>query len=341
MSVEDSISWPVPEWQQTEPEALGLDRNRLMQAGAWQASAAENTPYRVLIVRQGQIAAEWNFRVDQHEPARQASASKSTFSCVLGVAVQEGVIRSADDRVIDYYPELMNVRPGQGPKPGRHAFTDNEGITFRHLIGNTSGYMKPAEKPGKVFNYQTFGMNVLTHALASAYSLYKTDEPERGAGFGKLTEWKVRDPIGGSWAWGYRNFELPPEAKLGVFGYFTGYEMTPYDMARCGLLWLRRGSWDGKQVVPEEWLRQATRVNADVLASEPEENHRYGLGFWCNDRGRMWPDLPRDSFAASGNGRQHIWVCPSLDLIVVRSPGIYDQDDPSQGGRLLEMVAAS
>lgn len=340
MTAGAETAWPGTKWQTAEPEVLGFDRERLTAAGSWQACEAEdNTPYRVLIARHGKIAAEWNFRVDPHEKARQASASKSTFSCVLGIAVEEGMIGSADDRVIDYYPEMMDVAPGEGPKPGRHSFPENDGITFRQLIGNTSGYMKPGEAPGRVFNYQTFGMNILTHAIAAAYNLYKTSDPERGAGFGTLTDWKVRDPIGGTWSWEYRNFELPPEAKLGVFGYFTGYEMSPHDMARCGLLWLHRGNWNGKQVVREEWMAEATRVNDDILANEPEEEHRYGLGFWCNDRGKMWPGLPSDSFAASGNGRQHIWVCPSLDLVVVRSPGTYDQADPSQGGKLLELVA--
>ena len=51
----------------------------------------------------------------------------------------------------------------------------------------------------------------------------------------------------------------------------------------------------------------------------------YGLGFWCNDTGVLWPDLPRDSFAASGVGKRLIWVCPSLDLVVVQSPGTYTQ----------------
>jgi hypothetical protein len=37
----------------------------------------------------------------------------------------------------------------------------------------------------------------------------------------------------------------------------------------------------------------------------------------------MWPDLPRDSFAACGAGGQHIWVCPSLELVVVQSPGLW------------------
>ena len=105
--------------------------------------------------------------------------------------------------------------------------------------------------------------------------------------------------------------------------------------------WMHEGRWDETQVIPEAWVREATRVNDDVLANEPEENHRYGLGFWCNDQGRIWSDLPRDSFAATGAGRQHVWVCPSLDLIVVRSPGIYSDADPAQGGMLLELVSAA
>ena len=150
-----------------------------------------------------------------------------------------------DDRVTDYYPELMDVEQGKGPKQDRLAFPENEEITFRQLIGNTSGYMKPGEAPGKVFNYQTFGMNVLTHSIASAYRLYTTSDPERGAGFGTLTNWKIRNPIEGSWSWAYENFDLHPDARTEVFGYFTGYQMTPRDMARCGWLWLNRGNWNG------------------------------------------------------------------------------------------------
>ena len=103
----------------------------------------------------------------------------------------------------------------------------------------------------------------------------------------------------------------------------------------------KRGEWNGAQAGPAGWIDQITTVTADVLATEQEENHRYGMGFWCNDRGKMWPGLPRDSFAASGDGKQHVWVCPGLDLIVARSPGSYDQQAPAQGARLLEMIAAS
>jgi len=328
--------WPGKEWQVAEPEELGLDRNKLAEAGRYQAVIAENNPYRILIARHGKIAAEWNFRSDPFVKAPQASASKSTYSSVLGIAIQEGVIRSENDRVADYYPEMLEIAPGEGPKEGRHAFPDNTEITFRQLIGNTSGYMKPGEAPGKVFNYQTFGMNILTHAVAAAYSLYKTSKPEQGAGFGTLTEWKIRNTIDGTWSWEYRNFDMPSEAKLGVFGYMTGYHMTPRDMARLGWLWLNRGNWNGTQVIPSEWIEKATRVSPEILDNESKDRHVYGLGFWCNDQAQVWPDLPTDSFAASGAGNQHIWVCPSLNLVVVQSPGIYPSRGAFDSGEQIE-----
>lgn len=335
---------PGTEWDVVEPEEAGFDRSRLSHAGEWQANDADGQPYAVLIARRGRIVGEWTFRVDPFETARMASASKSLFSSVLGIAIEEGVIKSADDQVVDYYPELMDVPPGRGPKDGRHAFPANEGITFRQLIGNTSGYMKPGEPPGKVFNYQSWGMGILTHAVASAYSLYKTSDPERGGGFGTLTEWKVRRPIGGSWTWQYDHPQLHEMANLPVFGYFTIYEMTPRDMARVGLLWQRVGEWCGEQVIPRGWLDEATRVSSEILDNEPRERHVYGLGFWCNDTGVLWPALPRDSFAAVGAGRRLIWVCPSLDLVVVQSPGSYPQSgvvDTPEGLRDLHYMQES
>jgi len=315
--------WPGKNWEEAEPEDLGFDITKLAEAGRYQAEIAVDQPYRILIARHGKIAAEWIFRSDPIAKARQASASESTFSSVLGIAIQEGVIKSENDQVTDYYPEMLDVAPGEGPKEVRYAFPENKRITFKQLIGNTSGYMKPDEASGKVFNYQTFGMNILTHAIASAYSLYKTSKPEQGAGFGTLTEWKIRDVIDGSWSWKYENFDMHAEAKLGVFGYMTSYQMTLRDMARMGWLWLNRGNWSGTQVIPAEWIDKATKVSDEILENEPADRHVYGLGFWCNDQGQIWPDLPKDSFAASGAGNQHIWVCPSLDLVVVQSPGIY------------------
>jgi len=70
--------------------------------------------------------------------------------------------------------------------------------------------MKPGEEPGKVLHYQTFGMNALCHPIACCYGHYDSHNPGRLPGFGRLIEERIRHPIGGTWTWGYSNFELPP-----------------------------------------------------------------------------------------------------------------------------------
>jgi CubicO group peptidase (beta-lactamase class C family) len=336
-------TFPGARWDFGDPESFGFDATRLAAVGDWQAGHAGDSPYRLLIVRHGRIAAEWHGGgIGPEDLQGQASASKSTYSTVLGIAIAEAVIGSADDLVADYYPEFLDVAPDEGPKENRYAFPENAGITFRQLIGNMSGYMKPGESPGRTFNYQTFGMNVVTHALASEYSMYRTSDPERGAGFGRLAERKLCNLIGGSWKWVYSNFELQTNAKLGVFGYATTFQMTARDMARLGLLWLNDGNWSGKQIVPAGWIRQATRVSDMLLQHEPKSLWQYGLGFWCNDQGMLWPDLPKDSFAAVGAGKQFIWVDREHDLIVVQSPGTFEGSfSPAIGAQAAEQVLAA
>ena len=220
---------------------------------------------------------------------------------------------------------MMDVPEDGGPKPGRYAFEKDRDITFRQLICNVSGYMKPDEEPGKVFHYQTYGMNIITHALAKLHGLYDVDDPDRLPGCGKLLEDKIRDPIGAAWGYEYSNFKLRSAARLNIFGYYLQIYTDAYDLLRAGHFWLNKGNWNGTQVVPVSYLEEATRTNPFILENEPEENWKYGHGFWVNDHGKQWPDVPRDSFAASGAGCKHTWVCPSLGLVVVQNPGLWDQ----------------
>ena len=331
--------FPGKDWEVKAPEEVGLSGEKLADAGRWLEERAGDKPYRVVVVRGGYIAAEWLRGIDANTELPLASASKSVYSSLLGIVLGEGRIRSIDDKVVDYYPEMMDVPDGTGPKPGRYAFPKDRDITFRHLITNTSGYMKPGEEPGKVYHYQTYGMNIVSHALAKLYGLYDTEDSFGLLGCGRLIQDKIRDPIGGTWGYLLRNFKLHVEARTEVFGNYSDLYMHTRDMARLGLLWLNGGNWDGDQVVPKDYLEMATKTAPDILANSPEGDWRYGHAFWTNDHGKLWPDLPRDSFAASGARLKHIWVCPSLDLVVTQSSGIYDKQDDDTITALLEKIA--
>ena len=319
------LTFPQKEWENRPPEEVGFSSEKLATAEAWLKELVARSAFRVVIARYGYLITEWGQGIDVHKQRNQSSATKSYFSCILGIAVAEGKIPSPGARVVDYYPEMMDIAEGEGPKPGRHAFEKDRDITFRQLLCNTSGYMKPGEEPGKVFHYQTFGMNILTNAIATIYGLYDSREPDRLPGCAKLIEDKICNPIDGAWSHFYTDFKHPPGAKKNIFGHSLRATATAQDTARTGHLWLNWGNWNGVQVVPEDYLRQATVTNPDILANEPEENWKYGHGFWVNDQGKQWLDLPRASFAASGAGANHIWCCPELGLVVSQNPGVWTQ----------------
>jgi CubicO group peptidase (beta-lactamase class C family) len=288
-------------------------------------------PYRVVVVRDGRIVAEWNNEIDPGERApagRMASATKSVYSSILGIAVAEETIPSPDAKLADYFPEALEVLPGEGPKEGRHARHKDREITLRQLIANTSGYLKPGEPPGEVKHYQTYGMNVLTHAIASRYGLYDPDDPDGCPGFEVLMDTRLRIPLRADWGYYRYNFDLHDDARLEHFGYYPGINASARDMARLGWLWCNYGEWEGEQIVPESWLREAVAPAPAEREADPEDAmiDTYGYGFWTNARGELFPSLPEDSFAAMGAGGMVIWVCPGLDLVVAGSPGPFYRD---------------
>jgi CubicO group peptidase (beta-lactamase class C family) len=335
------MEFPGVAWARTSPAEAGFDPERLARAVSWIEETAGDRGYRLAVVKDGRLVIERCRGFSPTEPLRIASAAKSFYSNVLGIAVAEGLIPSVDAPLIDVYPEMMEVPEGEGPKEGRYAFPKDAAITYRQLIGNTSGYMKPGEAPGEVFHYQTYGMNILTHAVAKAYGLYDTADPEGSLGFGALVQAKVAIPIGATFDTSLTNFDLHARARLAIFGHYCQIHASPLDLARAGWLWANYGAWDGLQVVPEAWMRASVQVNPDIVAHAPQAQWSYGYGFWTNAAGVLWPELPRDSFTAAGAGGHYVSVFPTERVVIVQNPGPYHGDRPdatTANGEFLEMV---
>jgi CubicO group peptidase (beta-lactamase class C family) len=313
-------TFPKAEWQTASASDVGMDPGKLNWAKAWLDSKFEDDKYRVAIVRRGYLVAEWTHNIESNEKIHIASANKSILSSMLGIAIAEGNIESADDLATNYYPEILDVPEGEGPKEGRWAFEANRGITLRHLICNVSGYMKPGEEPGQVFNNQTNGMCVLSHCIEKAYGLYDINDPQGSAKISPLYKEKIADVIGADWGYTSNSQEMHENARLDVFGWGSAIRTNLRDLARLGWLWCNWGKWEDRQVIPESWLRKATAVAPDILAHNPENMWRYGHGFWTNEQGKLWPDLPREGFTAWGAGGHYVIVFPGYDLVVEMNP---------------------
>ncbi|NJW53078.1 serine hydrolase domain-containing protein [Salinimicrobium oceani] len=106
---------------------------------------------------------------------------------------------------------------------------------------------------------------------------------------------------------------------------------TARDWAKFGLLYLRKGNWNGEQILSEAWI-------AHTIEPVEGSSGHYGAHFWLN-AGGSYPDVPRDLFSANGFQGQHVFVIPSKDLVVVRF-GLIEHPEFDLNIFLREIVAA-
>jgi CubicO group peptidase (beta-lactamase class C family) len=290
-----------------------------------------------VVIRGGFIVAEWG---DTSRVDMTFSVTKSFLSTVVGLAYDRKMIRSLQDRVRDYMPPVLSLAQNQGrgraeslgepqllePFETEH----NRKITWEHLLRQTSDWEgtlwgkpewadrpsnNPSEwrtrgrsEPGSVYEYNDVRVNAL--ALA-ALCVWRRPLPQ------VLREY-VMDEIGASptWRWyGYETswVELDGEAVQSVSGgghWGGGMFINARDMARFGLLTLRRGRWRDKQILSEEWMRQATTPTG----AQPT----YGfMNFFLNTERKYLPSAPAAAFAHVGNGTNVIYVDAENDLVVV------------------------
>ncbi len=137
-----------------------------------------------------------------------------------------------------------------------------------------------------------------------------------------------------------------PERKDDVSLHPANYMfLSARDMARLGLLMLRRGTWGGKELIPRDWVSAMLTPTATAeQAHDYVHDMGYGKGWWLFDNPQAHEGGPfHGAYTAAGTSGQYITVVPSLDLVVVHK--VLHRSDESLGTkgyrRLLDLIAAS
>lgn len=290
-----------------------------------------------LIIYKGYIVAAWG------EPARcdmTHSVTKSFLSSVVGLAVDSGLIRSVNDTVAAYLPPIELFTWGETYKaPADYgkpemltpfASAHNRTITWNDLLRQTSDWEgtlwdKPewADRPdadaktwttrarytpGTRYEYNDVRVNAL--ALA-ATSVWRQPLPV-------VLKNQLMDKIGAShtWRWtGYRNSWIvldgqPVQSVSGGGHWGGGMFINAYDMARFGLLTLRKGKWGNEQILSEKWIQQATTPT-------PVKTDYGYMNYFLNTDKKFLPDAPNTAFAHIGNGTNMVYVDPENDIVMV------------------------
>ena len=336
--VPDPAYWPTAGWRTASPASQGMDGARL-DAMVAEIRARHLPIDSVTVVRHGYVvmdAAFGRFAAGAlgapyasgrlHE---LQSATKSVTSMALGVALADqpaggvGVGTTVVDLAADAgavpraldprkramtLEDLLTMRSGLAWHETGYAYTPGSGNSVVAMLGtpNWTRYVvdRPmAEPPGTRFAYNT-GASHLVSGAVTVLTGRRADEVADHALFAPL------GITGARWA----------RAPEGVTSGGFGLALAPADLAKLAFLYLHRGSWDGRQLVPEGWVEAST---TDHVAP-PEE---YGYLWWL-DRADGY------AFMAGLYGQLAV-VAPRQDLVAVVTAHIPAEIDASSVTRWL------
>lgn len=257
------------------PEAQGVPSAAIQQF-IETADREINTLHSFMLVKNGHVVAEAWWKPESPEKRHVMwSLSKSFCSTAAGFAVAEGKI-SLDDPVLKYFKDEAPAEPNEHLKAmkvrdlltmsGGHATEPK----FDFAVGPTvTGFLEhPVEHPpGTHFRYNTPGTFMVSAIITKATGQTVLDylKPRLFEPLG------IDDP----------QWDLSPEGySLGGYGLHIRTE----DIAKFGLLYLQKGKWNGKQLLPEDWVNEATSNLVDNSKApsgrNPDWQQGYGFQFW-------------------------------------------------------------
>ncbi len=309
--------WPGEEWPTAAPAAVGMDAQLLQQARQY----AETGGGAGYVLRNGKLVLAWG---DAKKRFDLKSTSKSIGVTALGLAIADQKI-ALSDNVATLHPEFVT------PEDSKEDTARKRRITIQHLATQTAGFEKPGGygklifDPGSKWSYSDGGPNWLAECVTLAYQKDVAD----------LMFERVFQPIGISHddlTW--RSNSYRPKQINGIarreFG--SGISANVDAMARIGYLYLRNGKWQGRQLIPAEFVTKAASTIDDVvgLPEVDEKNYgnasdHYGLLWWNNADGTL-PNVPRDAYWSWGLYDSLIVVIPSLDIVVARAGKSWNRD---------------
>ncbi|MBR2041299.1 MAG: serine hydrolase [Oscillospiraceae bacterium] len=269
------------------------------------------------------------------------SATKSIMALLIGIAIDNGKIKSVDDKVLDYFPDYKVRR-------GEKTIYD---VTIKHLLTMRAPYKCKGDPWSKVcssdnwtfssldflggrkgltdeFNYQTVCLHILSGILYRAANM-KTADYANEYLFGPLGI-KPHKNYYVETAEEHKQFTISKTPKeniwfsdpegLGTPGY--GLCMSAEDMAKIGLLCLNKGFYGGKQIVSPEWIEEM--INPRTVEGNNFRGMDYGYLWWIIDR-------EKNICSAIGNSGNVIYVNPEKDIVIAVSsyfkPTVFDRVD--------------
>ena len=273
--------------------------------------------HSVMLVKNGKVIySRWQSQGQEEVPHVLHSVSKTFTSTAVGLAIAEGKMKLTD-KVVDYFPDklpaevsdnlkamtvrdLLTMSCGHNEEPSGFRDSDQDWVAafLAHPV---------VHKPGTFFLYNSMGTYVLS-AIVQQVTGEKVVDYLNTRLFQPL---HIAPP---HWD------ESPQGINCGGWGLFLKTE----DLAKMGQLLLQKGKWNGRQVIPAEWVaemskKQIENFNPDTDNAEEAKNSDWKQGY-CY---QMWR-CRFGCFRADGAMGQYIIVVPEKDAVIAITSQVWD-----------------
>jgi CubicO group peptidase (beta-lactamase class C family) len=334
---------PGVDWHLEKPEALGYSSERLAALRAWVAT--DDTSSMMVLVH-GHLLFSYG---DVAHSSHVYSVRKSILAMLYGNYVSNGTI------------DLSKTIKQLGITDKQPLLPIEETATLGQLIASRSGVYHPSGSFGQADYMPKRG----SHPPGTYYVYNNWDFNASGVAFEKLTghsiyqalQTDLANPIGmQDYKASEQKKEFMPESSLGEYD----MSLSTRDMARLGLLMLDKGSWDGKQLIPADWVKTTTSTVTPNRDIHPDSLHngfdpaRWGYGYlwWVwdypaplNAREGDYDDVFQGAYSAMGTGGNFITILPAFSIVVVnqvdRDKNPHASVTPSSYIAMLSMILNS
>lgn len=244
------------------------------------------------------------------------SVAKSFVSTLVGLAISDGFIKSEDDKITEYLPELIKKDTLFSKIAIKDLLSMSSGLAYSHdgfpsddeftyvspdLRKTTLDNVRIEEPPATHWRYNNYNPLLIGMIL----------ERTTGKSVAKYAEEKLWKNMGGSnasWSLDEHGFEKME----------SGINCHAYDYARFALLLLNNGKYNGVQLVPESWVQKATQpqVRPEGYYDYLLENNTYYNYLWWG-KFRDGQENANDFFGM-GNKGEYVYICPEKKLTIIR-----------------------
>jgi len=290
----------------SSPEAQGVSSSAVL-AFVEAADKCIDAMNSFMLLRHGHVVAEgWWSPYSAEAPHSLYSLSKSFTSTAVGLAIAEGKL-SLDDEVLRFFPDDAPPEPSHNLKAMRVS------DLLRMSTGHQSEPPRTPEQPWtKTFLAQPVPFKPGTHFLYNTSGTYMLSAiVEKATGMTLLDYLRPRlfAPLGIE----HPTWETSPQ---GISAGGFGLNIRTEDIARFGQLYLQKGMWQGKQLVPAAWVEAATaRQTSNGSNPKSDWDQGYGYQFWRCRHG---------AYRGDGAFGQYCVVLPEQDAVLVITSGVKD-----------------